>query len=341
MPAVLSSAIDQLKARRPLAEREAESVIGVLMRGEAAAEAVAELLTAWNDKGVTVDELVGAARAMRAVAAPCPVRPGPILDTCGTGGDGLDTFNISTVAALIAAAAGARVAKHGNRGATSKCGSADLLSALGVNIDPGPEVVARCVDEIGFGFLFAPRFHPAMKHVAPVRKSLGFRTIFNLLGPLTNPAGATHQLVGVSAPELQELMAQALARLGVTRALVVHGEPGLDEASTVGVTRMIEVTGGNTTSYTVTPEAFGLARASLEALRGGGPEACAGIARDILSEQAGPYRDAALLNAGCALYAGELAADIANGIAMARQALDSGRADEIFQHLKTWTNMPQ
>lgn len=341
MTAPLQAPIAHLKDRRAFSEREAESVIGLLMRGEAADGEVAELLTAWKDKGVTVDELVGAARAMRGVAAPIRVKPGIVADTCGTGGDGLDTFNISTVAAFLVAGAGVRVAKHGNRGATSRCGSADLLTAMGVNVDPGPEVVARCIDEIGLGFLFAPRFHPAMKHVAPVRKSLGFRTIFNLLGPLTNPAGATHQLVGVSAPDLQELMAQALGRLGVRRALVVHGAPGLDEVSTVGETRVVEVTGGKTSSSTLAPESFGLPRAPLAALRGGDPAACAQIAHGILDGAPGPYRDAAVLNAGCALYAAEAAPDVAGGVTLAQQTLDSGRADEVFQHLKTWTNMPQ
>lgn len=341
MATSLPALIAQLKDRRALSEQDAEGVIGGLMRGEASDEQIAGLLTAWKDKGVTVDELVGAARAMRGLATPCPVRSGILVDTCGTGGDGLDTFNISTVAAFLVAAAGVRVAKHGNRGATSRCGSADLLTALGINVDPGPAVVARCIDEIGLGFLFAPRFHPAMKHVAPVRKSLGFRTIFNLLGPLTNPAGATHQLVGVSDPALLELMAQALGRLGVRRALVVHGEPGLDEVSTIGPTRVVELAGGTMTTSTVTPESLGLPRASLASLRGGDPTACAQIARDVLEGKPGPYRDAAVLNAGCALYAAEAAADLAGGVVLAQRSLDSGRADEVFQHLKTWTNMPQ
>lgn len=341
MTATLQVPIAQLKDRRPLSEREAEQVIGLLMRGEAADAEIAELLTAWKDKGVTVDELVGAARAMRALATPIRVKPGIVADTCGTGGDGLDTFNISTVSAFIVAGAGVRVAKHGNRGATSRCGSADLLEALGVKVDPGPDVVARCIDEIGLGFLFAPRFHPAMKHVAPVRKSLGFRTIFNLLGPLTNPAGATHQLVGVSDPALVALMAQALGRLGVRRALVVHGEPGLDEVSTVGETRVVEVAGGKTAASAITPESFGLPRVSLASLRGGDPTTCARIAREVLDGKPGPYRDAAVLNAGAALYAAEAAPDVAGGVALAQQALDSGRADEVLQHLKTWTNMPQ
>ncbi|OGX40989.1 MAG: anthranilate phosphoribosyltransferase [Omnitrophica WOR_2 bacterium RIFCSPHIGHO2_02_FULL_68_15] len=341
MPVTLQDPIAHLKAHRPLSEHEAESVIGLLMRGEAADAEIAELLTAWKDKGVTVDELVGAARAMRGLAAPIRVKPGIVADTCGTGGDGLDTFNISTVAAFIVAGAGVRVAKHGNRGATSRCGSADLLEALGVNVDPGSEVVARCIDEIGFGFLFAPRFHPAMKHVAPVRKALGFRTVFNLLGPLTNPAGATYQLVGVSAPDLQDLMAQALGRLGARRALVVHGAPGLDEVSTVGETRVVEVAGGKTMVSTLTPESLGVARVPLESLRGGDPAACAQIARDVLGGKPGPYRDAAVLNAGCALYAAEAVADVAGGVALAQRALDSGRADEVLQHVKTWTNMPQ
>lgn len=334
----LRSAIDQLTARRDLSEADARDAIGTLMRGEATPEETAALLTAWKEKGVTVDELTGAVRAMRAAAVPLTVRPGILVDTCGTGGDGLETFNISTVSAFVVAGAGVRVAKHGNRGVSSSCGSADLLEELQVNIDPGPVVVARCIEEVGLGFLFAPRFHPAMRHVAPVRKQLGFRTIFNLLGPLTNPAGATHQLVGVPGAELADLMVQVLQRLETRRALVVHGDEGLDEVSLTAPTKMLELTQGRVTSYTVTPEAFGLPRAMLPQLRGGDPGACARIARVVLADQPSPYRDAVLLNAGCALYVAEAAADIANGVSLARQALRSFKALEKYEALKALTN---
>lgn len=308
------------------------------MSGTVEAPEIAALLTAWRDAGVTVEELTGAARAMRAAATPVTMPPGVVLDTCGTGGDRLGTFNISTVAALVAAGAGVRVAKHGNRGATSACGSADLLTALGVTVDVGPDVVSRCVAQAGFGFLFAPRFHPAMRHVAPVRRQLGFRTIFNLLGPLTNPAGATHQIVGVSEAGLMDLMAQALQRLGCRRALVVHGADGLDEVSTTGPTQVVELAEGKTASYTVTPEAFGIPKASLDQLRGGDPARCAQIAREVLAGQPGPYRDATLVNAGGALYVAGTAADIANGIALARQALDSRRAQAVLDRVVALTH---
>jgi len=338
MPDVLTPSIDQLRMRRALSEAEAQRVVETLMRGEAAQAEIAELLTAWKEKGVTVEELTGAARAMRALAVPITVRVQPLVDTCGTGGDGLRTFNISTVAALVAAAAGAHVAKHGNRGATSACGSADLLTALGVQVEVAPAVVARCIEEIGFGFLFAPQFHPAMKHVAPVRKSLGFRTIFNLLGPLTNPAGATRQVVGVSDPQAPDLMTQALERLGAQHVLVVRGEEGLDEVSTVGTTRVLEVKRGRRSAYTITPEQFGFTETTLEQLRGGDPATCARIAREVLDGAQGPYRDAVLLNAGCALYVADGAVDIGGGVALARRALDNGRARQLLDRLVQVTN---
>lgn len=338
MVQTLQSSIEQLTQRRDLSEREAQAVIGSLMRGEAAEHEIAALLTAWKDKGVTVEELTGAAQASRAAATRLSVRPGPLVDTCGTGGDRLGTFNISTVAALIAAGAGVRVAKHGNRGATSVCGSADLLATLGVKIDPEPSIVARCIDEIGLGFLFAPRFHPAMRHVAAVRRQLPFRTIFNLLGPLTNPAGVTHQVIGVSESHLTNLMAEVLGRLGVRHALVVHGQEGLDEVSPVGPTLVVELVQGKTVTYTVTPEQFGFMRTEVAALAGGEPAASARIAREILNGVPGPHRDAALFNAGCVLYAAEAAADIEAGVSLARQALDNGGARRKLEALIRMTN---
>lgn len=338
MAASLAPFTAALRDHRDFTEAEAQRLIEALMRGGAGHEEMAGLLTAWQAKGVAVDELVGAARAMRALATPITVRLEPLLDTCGTGGDGLQTFNISTVAALVAAGAGARVAKHGNRGATSVCGSADLLTALGVKVDAAPAVVARCIEEIGFGFLFAPQFHPTMRQVAPVRQQLGFRTIFNLLGPLTNPAGVTHQIVGVSDAGLMDLVSQALLRLGTRHALVVHGQEGLDEVSPVGPTQVIEIQHGRAGTYTITPDQFGIPRTSLDRLRGGAPAACARIAGDLLGGAPGPYREAALLNAGCALYVAGVAADIDGGITIARRALDSGRARHVLERLIRMTN---
>jgi len=332
--------VSKLIDQRDLSQGDAQAVIGALMRGEATHEQSAALLAAWRDKGVTADELTGAALAMRASSTKITVPPGILVDTCGTGGDGLGTFNISTVAALLVAGAGARVAKHGNRGVTSGCGSADVLMALGVKVDVEPDVVSRCLDAVGFGFLYAPRFHPAMRHVAPVRQQLGFRTIFNLLGPLTNPAGATHQVVGVADARLADVMGRVLQRLGTRHALVVHGDDGLDEVSTTGPTHVVEIAHGRMASYTITPEQFGFSRTSLDRLRGGDPATCARIAREVLEGMPGPSRDAALLNAGCALYVAEAAADIDGGVAMARRALDSGRALTTLETLKTVSNTP-
>lgn len=338
MPASLPVLIAALRHGRHLSELEARDAIGVLMRGEAAEPEVGALLTAWRDAGVTVDELVGAARAMRAAAVPITVPSGVLVDTCGTGGDKLDTFNISTVTALIVAGAGVRVAKHGNRGSTSRCGSADLLEKLGVKIDPEPAVVARCIDEVGFGFLFAQKFHPAMKHVSPARKRLGFRTIFNLLGPLTNPAKATHQLVGISDATVVDAMVQALRRLGSQGIFAAHGaKEHMDEVSTVGPTRVVEYREGKSRSYTITPEEFGISPAPLSSLGGRDQAHCAEVALAVLradpKSQVRPYRDASLLNAGCALYLCGKATSIHDGLALARRSLDGGQALEILERV--------
>ena len=338
MPTALHLTIAQLRARRSFSESEAAEVITTLMRGESLMEEMAALLTLWKDKGVTVDELVGAARAMRALATPITIRPGLVADTCGTGGDGLNTFNVSTVAALIVAGAGVRVAKHGNRGATSRCGSADLFEALGVVINPGPEVVARCLDEIGIGFLFAPQFHPAMKHVATVRKQLPFRTIFNLLGPLTNPAKVTHQLVGVSDKGVVGVMAEALLRLGVQRAWVVYGEDGLDEVSLSSPTRLVEVAAGRVVEKMfIDPDECGVAPSPLETIKGGDTQTCAGIAEGVLRGDPGPYLEAAVLNAGCALHVAGAAPSIATGVTLARRVIGRGEASRKLDALRAMT----
>jgi anthranilate phosphoribosyltransferase len=325
---VLTAAIDALASREDLSERQAAEVLAEIMRGEASQTQIAGFLIALRTKGETEQELAGLARTMRELAAHVPTDRSDLLDTAGTGG-GRRTFNVSTTAALIAAGAGCAVAKHGNRSATGLSGSADLLEALGARIDLAPDAVASCIEEAGFGFMFAPAHHRATRFVIPVRHELGVRTIFNLLGPLTNPAGATRQLIGVADRQFLEVMAGALARLGVERALVVSGEEGLDEVSIAGPTLVIEVAGGELRSYTVTPEQVGLRVADVAdpALAGGDPERNAQIARAILAgETAGPAADLALINAGAAIYAAGAAETLAEGVEAARAAIAEGAA---------------
>ena len=334
--------IAKVQAGSDLSEREAQEAITEIVEKRASPEETKALLLALRAKGEALSEVVGAVRAMRAHAARIQT-PWPVLvDTCGTGGDGLRTFNVSTCAALVAAAAGVPVAKHGNRSITSACGSADLLEALGVRIDAEPPVVERCLKETGFGFLFAPSFHPAMKAVAPIRKELGVPTIFNLLGPLTNPAGVRHQVVGVADAGKMDLYAQALRLLGAVRVLVVHGADGQDEISTTGPTEVVELNvrqdPERTARYTLEPEAFGIRRARLEDLRGGSAAENAEIARKILQGEAGPVRDAVLLNAAAALYVAGAGGDLGGGLALAREALDRGKAWVLLEKVKKITN---
>jgi anthranilate phosphoribosyltransferase len=262
---------------------------------------------------------------------------GDLLDTAGTGG-GVPTFNVSTTAAFVAAAAGSRVAKHGNRSATSKSGSADLLEALGARIDLEPEAIARCVDEVGLGFMFAPAHHSATRHVVPVRKALGVRTVFNFLGPLTNPAGANRQLIGVADPTKMELMAGALCALGCERALIVAGSDGMDEVSATAATAVVEVSGGAFSTRTITPEDFGVKRAALEELEGGVPEQNAEITRAVLSGEAGPHRSLVVVNAAAALVAADSALDFASAARVAEEAIDSGAAAETLERFVAATN---
>jgi anthranilate phosphoribosyltransferase len=269
---------------------------------------------------------------MRRLATHVHVERAELVDTAGTGG-GPSTFNVSTTAALVAAGAGCAVAKHGNRSNTSKCGSADLLEALGVNIELGPDEVARCIEEVGFGFMFAPRHHAAMAHVVPVRKELGVRTIFNFLGPLTNPAGADRQLLGVSDRHYQETIAEALVTLGSERAMVVAAEDGLDELSLSARTRVIEVAEGGTSEWFVEPGQFGLAEAPLEDVAGGTPAENAAASRAVLAGEGGPRRDLALLNAGAAIYVGGRAGSLEDGVAKAAEAIDSGAATGVLERL--------
>src|SRR3954471_13005703 len=302
------------------------------MAGEASETQIAAFLIALRTKGETVEELAGLAATMRAMAtAVVPCARDDLVDTAGTGG-GRPTFNVSTTAALIAAGAGCALAKHGNRSATGLSGSADVLEALGARIDLGPEAVATCIRDAGFGFMFAPAHHQATRYVVPVRKELAVRTIFNFLGPLTNPAGARRQLIGVSDPMMLERMARALARLGVDRALVVSSEDGLDEMSTSGATRVYEVRSPDEVrSYAVTPAEAGLPTSPPEAVAGGTPEQNAATTRAILAGESGPERDLALLNAGAAIYAAGRADDIAHGVTVAAQAVDSGAAQAALE----------
>jgi anthranilate phosphoribosyltransferase len=329
---VVTRAIDAVCAGDHLTADHAATVLAEVMEGRSSEVQTAAFLIALRAKGETVPELVGLARTMRSLATPVSTSRTDLVDTAGTGG-GPSTFNVSTTAALVAAAAGCAVAKHGNRSNTSRCGSADLLEALGVNIELDPEQVGRCLDEVGFGFMFAPRHHKAMAHVVPVRKQLGVRTIFNFLGPLTNPAGAERQLLGVSDRHYQETIAEALVGLGSVRAMVVSAEDGLDELSTSARTRVIEVSEGRTAEHFVGPADFGLAEAELEQVGGGSPEENAAAARSVLAGGAGPRRDLVLLNAGAAIYVGGLAESLGAGVEKAAAAVDSGAAQGLLERL--------
>jgi anthranilate phosphoribosyltransferase len=327
---ILTSAIDALSARRDLSADEAAEVLAEIMHGEVSEIQIAGFLIALRTKGETVDELTGLARTMRALAAHVATERGDLLDTSGTGG-GKRTFNVSTTAALIAAGAGCAVAKHGNRSATSLSGSADLLEALGARIDLAPEGVAHCIEEAGFGFMFAPSHHQATRFVVPVRRELAVKTIFNLLGPLTNPAGARRQLIGVSDPSFLERMAGALARLGVDRALVVSGEDGLDEVSISAATRVVEVNGEELRHYTLTPSDVGIQLATEPGYEGGTPAENAAVTRAILAGEQGVRADLALINAGVAIYAAGVAESIAAGVQAARAALEDGSAQSALE----------
>jgi anthranilate phosphoribosyltransferase len=327
--AILTRAIDALAQRRDLSADETAEVLDQIMHGEASEMQIAGFLIALRTKGETVAELTGLARTMRELAARVPIARTDLLDTAGTGG-GASTFNVSTTAALIAAGAGCAVAKHGNRSATSRSGSADLLEALGARIDLAPDGVAACIEEAGFGFMFAPSHHQATRFVVPVRRELAVRTVFNFLGPLTNPAGARRQLIGVSDRAFQETMAGALARLGVDRALVVCGEDGLDEISTAAATHVIEVNGEELTRYTLAPGDVGVesldGAAAGRALAGGSPRENADVTRAILAGESGARGELAAINAGAAIYAAGGAESIADGVAAARAAVQSGDA---------------
>lgn len=349
---VLTRAIDAVASGEHLTADHAETVLGEIMGGRASEVETAAFLIALRTKGETVSELIGLARMMRSLATPVKTLRSDLVDTCGTGG-GPSTFNVSTTAGIIAAAAGCAVAKHGGRSNTSRSGSADLLEALGVNVDLTPEQVAACIDEIGFGFMFAPKHHAAMAHVVPVRKALAVRTIFNFLGPLTNPAGARRQLLGVSDRYFQETVAEALIGLGAERALVVAAEDGLDEFSITARTRVIEVNDGGTEEWFMDPadpvgplaasgdtpaELTPAAEAEIAAtLAGGTPEENAAASRAVLSGEPGPRRALALVNAGAAIYLGGLAETHTEGVAVAAEVVDSGSASALLARLVSFT----
>lgn len=316
---------------------EAARVMMTIMQGEATPAQIASLLTALRMKGETAEEIAGFARIMRGMAVRIAPRVPTLIDTCGTGGDKLKTFNISTAAAFVAAGAGAAVAKHGNRSVTSRSGSADVLEELGVNLAVSPDLVQRCIERIGVGFLFAQHFHPAMKYAGPVRREIGIRTVFNVLGPLTNPAGAPCQLLGVYDPALTDLLADVLRLLGSTRAFVVHGMLGLDEWSTAGPTRVSELRDGQVTTRLYTPAEVGLPEATPEELAGGNPAESALLIHALLCGQGGPKRDIVLLNAAAALLAGGHVASLADGLQRAAVSIDSGAALEKLQALRDMT----
>lgn len=310
---------------RDLTEAEASAAMREIFAGEATPTQVGALLIALRMKGETIEEIAGMARAMREYALKVDV-DGPLVDTCGTGGDGSGSFNVSTAAAFVVAGAGVRVAKHGNRGMTSNSGSADVLEALGAKIDLTPEQVSECIREAGFGFMFAQAFHPAMKYVAPVRRELGVRTVFNFLGPLTNPAGASAQLLGVARPDVAQKVIGALKLLGSRHVLVVHGDGGVDELSLSGKSTVYELIDGTTKEYDISPEDAGLATAPADAIKGGTPEENAAALRSVLDGEKGPLRDVVVLNAAAALIAADAAKDVREGAAKAAESIDSGEA---------------
>ena len=322
----IREAIGRMIEKQDLSREEMEAVMGQVMEGGATPAQIAGFITGLRMKGETVDEIIGAARAMRNRAGACRVPGGEVFDTCGTGGDGASTFNISTATALVAAGGGMPVAKHGNRSVSSSCGSADVLRELGVNIECSPAIVEKSLSEIGIAFFFAPLWHPAMKHAIGPRREIGIRTVFNILGPLTNPAGAGRQLLGVYDPRWLKPLAEVLAELGSRRVMVVHSLDGLDEISIAGSTSVAELRDGNVSSFEVTPEDFGLERSELRHLRVGDAREGAKTLLGVLEGEKGPRRDAVLINSAAAFVIGEKARDFQEGAKLARESIDSGAA---------------
>ena len=322
---MIREAIDIVVSGHSLTREQATEVMQEIMEGEATPAQLGAFLTALRLKGESTEEIAGMAAVMREKALRVNAE-GPLLDVVGTGGDGKNTFNISTASAFVAAACGVRVAKHGNRAASSSCGAADVLEALGVKVELTPEGVAQCIEQAGMGFMFAPAFHPSMRYAGPVRREIGIRTVFNILGPLTNPAHAQYMLLGVAYEQLGSLMAEALRLLEIQHALVVHGADGMDEISLSGPSTVWEVKGGAVSAWTIDPADTGLSPASAEALHGGAAEENAATMRRLFQGEGGPIRDAVLLNSAAALLAANKAASLGNGIAMAAEAIDSGAA---------------
>jgi anthranilate phosphoribosyltransferase len=323
----MRAALERAVSGERFSRAEMRALVRELVRGDVPDVQVAALLVALRTRGETVEETIGAAEAMRELAVPLPEAPPGTLDTCGTGGDGANTFNVSTVSALVVAGAGVPVAKHGNRAASSACGAADLLEALGVAIELGPDGVARCVEEAGIGFCFAPRYHPAMRHAGPSRRDLGIPTAFNILGPLSNPGRVRRSLIGVADLRMAERMAGVLHANGSERALIVHGGDGLDELTTTGPSTVVELQAdGKVTTWSVDPDSLGIRRVDREDLVGGDAATNAELARRVLAGEAGPHRDIVCLNAGAGLLVAGLVPDLPAGLAAARDAIDSGAA---------------
>jgi len=335
---VIEEYLKKVEEKKDLSEHETEEVFTAIMKGSLEKEAIASFLLSLKAKGETVEEITSASRVMRKFATKIDCKKKHIVDTCGTGGDGADTFNISTISAFVACGAGCTVAKHGNKAVSSKCGSADLLEALEVNINVNKSVVERCVDEIGIGFLFAPKLHLAMKHAMPARRMIKTRSIFNILGPLTNPADAKYQLLGVYDRSLVETLAHVLKNLGSKKAMVVHGKDGLDEITTTSETYVSELKNGRVENYTIKPEDFGFARSKKKELKGGGIKSSKRTAEEILSGKKGKKRDIVLLNAGAAIYVSGLAVELKTGIEKAKESIDSGNAFKKLQDLVKLTN---
>lgn len=335
---MLSDAIDKLAAGGHLDRDEARRAAETILGSEVPDAAIAGLLVALKCRGETVEEIAGFSEGMRSACLSISPDVGTLVDTCGTGGDGRGTFNISTTAGIIAAACGVSVAKHGNRGISSRCGSADVLEALGVDIAMEPEEVRRCIEEVGIGFMFAPAFHPAMKRVMDARKALGVPTIFNILGPLGNPAGARRQVLGVNRRELLDLMGGVLRELGCEKAFVLHGADGMDEFTLTDETMVCEVGGGSVREYALAPEDLGLPRCTLEDLAGGDAVEGAGIVRDVLAGNGGPRLDISIANASFALVAGGASGSLAEGVEAARRAVESGEAALVLERLVEFSN---
>jgi anthranilate phosphoribosyltransferase len=335
---MIREAISKVIDGADLSQEEAAAAMNEIMSGEATPAQIACFITALRIKGETVDEITGCAKVMREKVTRIESQADLLVDTCGTGGDGAHTFNISTTAALVAAGAGLHIAKHGNRSVSSRCGSADVLKALGVNIEADAATVGRCIDEVGIGFLFAPALHPAMKYAIGPRREIGIRTIFNILGPLTNPAGAKYQVLGVYAPELTETLANVLKNLGSDHVFVVHGADGLDEITITDKTHVSQLADGQVRSFTIDPEDFGISKSDISSLVGGTAEENARMTLDILKGEKGPKRDIVLLNSAAAIMAGGKAANLVEGIQLAAESIDSGKALGKLELLKKASN---